>query len=401
MNPVIRNLFSATTLLLLALFGISLPQNPLTWSCLIAVALIYLGLIWLPLGWWTTARYILVASLVIALAGVLFLTRPGGSELPNGLLLIPLILLLAREQGEQRSLATVLAVISIAAMAVLTVGAAYIWTLLSVVIALYVSVRAINIYKQAYSLSQQNVEALSAAHKELQETHAALQAATIDSMRYAALAERARLAREIHDGLGHELTSLVVQLQALEIMLPDDPAQAQQVLPGMLEAARGAMAEVRRAVETWREDESGVGLTALQGLVSQYAAVAPFTLEFQQQGEFSEWPDDLSVALYRILQEALTNITRHAQAKAAWIRLQEIDEYVILTVSDSGTYTENTLLTPGYGIRGILERSQALGGTCSFSQNQPQGLQLRVCLPIRSQPAMPPKPQPERISSHG
>jgi len=383
MNPFIRSLFSATTLLLIALYAFSLPQNPLGWICLALMAMLYLALIWFALEWWTPARNILAVVLMIALAGILFLSHPGSSDLPTGLLLIPLILLMAREQGDQRTLAMLLAVLTMAALVALAYNAAYIWTLLSVVIALYMSVRAINIYKQAYNLSQQNVAELSAAHKELQETHNALQAASVHSMRYAALAERARLAREIHDGLGHQLTSLIVQLQALEIMLPGDPESAGQAVPGMLATAREAMAEVRRAVETWNEDEGGIGLAALQGLVSQYAAVAPFKLEFEQEGEFSEWPQELSVALYRILQEALTNITRHAQASAASIRLEEVDERVILTVSDSGVYTENTLLTPGYGIRGIQERSQALGGSCSFSQNQPQGLKLQVRLPVK------------------
>lgn len=401
MNPFIRNLFSATTLLLVALYALSIPQDPLAWGLLACMAVLYLGIIWLPLNWWTPARYVLGVSLMIVLAGVLVLMLPSSHDLTSGLLLVPLVLLLAREQGEQRNLAALLAVLTMVAMVGLASGAAYTWTLLAVVIALYMSVRAINIYKQAYRLSQQNIEALRAAHQKLQETHDALQAATMDSMRYAALAERARLAREIHDGLGHQLSSLIVQLQAMEIMLPDDPARAQQAVPSMLSAARGAMSEVRQAVETWREDDGRLGLAALQGIVSQYAAIAPFKLEFQQQGEFSEWPDALSAALYRILQEALTNITRHAQAGSAVIQLQESGERVTLTVSDRGIYTADQPLVPGYGMRGIMERSQALGGTCSFSQNQPHGLKLQVCLPLTPPPDLPAGDISEWVPAHG
>ena len=401
MNPFIRNLFSATTLLLVALYALSIPHDPLAWSLLSCMALLYLGIIWLPLSWWTPARYVLGVSLMIALAGILILMLPSSHDLTSGLLLVPLILLLAREQGQQRSLATLLAVLTMVAMVGLAYGSAYTWTLLAVVIALYMSVRAINIYKQAYQLSQQNIEALRAAHQKLQETHDALQAATMDSMRYAALAERARLAREIHDGLGHQLSSLIVQLQALEIMLPDDPAQAQQAVPSMLSSARTAMSEVRRAVETWREDEGGLGLAALQGLVSQYAAIAPFTLEFNQLGEFSEWSDALSAALYRILQEALTNITRHAQAGSAVVQLQEAGGRVTLTVSDRGIYTDDQPLVPGYGMRGILERCQALGGTCSFSQNQPHGLKLEVYLPLMALSGYPAGDTPEWSPANG
>lgn len=401
MSPLIRSLLSAMTLVLIVLYGISLPPAPLAWGSLIALASVYLVMIWFPLDRWTRARYVLAAGLVIGLVGTLLLSHLGGSDLLGDLLLVPLILLLGREQGEPRRAAMLLAALALAAMFAMASGAPYIWTLLPVVAALYMSVRAINIYKQAYQLSQQNVEALKAAHRELQETHEDLQKATVHSMRYAALAERARLAREIHDGLGHQLTSLIVQLQALEIMLPGDPQRASQAVPAILAAARGAMVEVRRAVETWREYESEVGLAALQGLVSQYAAISPFTPEFQPEGEFSEWPDALSVALYRILQEALTNITRHAGASAASIRVQEVDDHVLMTVSDNGTYTEEMPLTPGYGIKGILERSQALGGTCILSQNQPHGLKLQVSLPIAPPAALPAKPWPEWRSAHG
>jgi signal transduction histidine kinase len=382
MSPLTRSLFSAMTLALILMYGTSLPPNPLAWGGLIALASVYLAMIWSSFAWWTAARYALAACLVISLAGILLLSHLGGIDLLGDLLLIPLILFLGREQGEQRWIALVLAILAMAAMFALAKGALYIWTVLPVVAALYMSVRAINIYKQAYQLSQQNVEALRAAHRELQETHAALQEATVYSMRYAALAERTRMAREIHDGLGHQLTSLIVQLQALEIMLPGDPQRASQGVPMLLAAARSAMAEVRRAIETWREDESSLGLAALQGLVSQYADVAPFTLKFQPEGEFSQWPEELSVALYRILQEALTNITRHAQASTACIQLREAGDEVVVTVSDDGIYTEDKPLTPGYGLRGIEERSQGLGGTCSLSQNVPHGLKLQVSLPI-------------------
>jgi signal transduction histidine kinase len=86
-------------------------------------------------------------------------------------------------------------------------------------------------------------------------------------MRYAALEERTRLAREIHDGIGHQLTSLIVQLQALEIMLPNNPEDASRAVTQMLGISRRAMAEVRLAVREWSSDEMGLGLVALKGLV--------------------------------------------------------------------------------------------------------------------------------------
>ncbi len=291
-------------------------------------------------------------------------------------------MLLAREQQKYRNFASLLAAVTLLVMVVILPAYEYALSVVPVVIALYFGIRAINIYKESYRLSQRHVQELAEAHQELQQTHAALQEASVHSMRYAALAERTRLARDMHDGIGHQLTSLIVQLQALEIMLPGDPQQAAHVVPAMLEVAREAMAEVRQVVRAWQEDESGLGLVALQGLVSQCAAHFNLALEFQQQGNLSEWPVELSVTLYRVLQEALTNIMRHAEATTVTIQVQERDQQVLLTVADNGCYTANTELSPGFGIKGIMERSESLGGSCTLSQNQPRGLKLQVMLPI-------------------
>jgi signal transduction histidine kinase len=382
MNRYVRVLFSATTLGIIAVIGRSLQRAPLVWGCLVALAFVYLVMIWAPESRWGRAKYALAVLLVIGLTVILRLANPGRQAIPIALSLVPLALLLAREQGSLRRFTLGLAILTMAAMLVLAPSAAFVWTVLPVVIALYMSVRAIHIYKQAYRLSQQNLDALNKANLELQQTYAALQEATVHSVRYAALSERARLARDIHDGLGHQLTSLIVQLQALEMMLPGDPLRAAQAVPDMLDVTRKAMAEVRQAVETWREDESGSGWVALQGLVSQFTSYAPLALEFQPGPELSEWPAGLNVALYRILQEALTNILRHAQATAAWVQLQEREHRVILTVSDNGRYTTGMPLKDGYGLKGIRERCQALGGVCRVSQRQPHGLKLEVSLPI-------------------
>ncbi len=380
MNRYVRSLLSIATLALIMLYGLSVKPTLLTWGGLSIILLIYLVMTWVRPGWWTRARYALSACPVIAL--LLLLSLFNGRNSYGWSLLLPLVMLLAREQQKYRNFASLLAAVTLLVMVVILPAYEYALSVVPVVIALYFGIRAINIYKESYRLSQRHVQELAEAHQELQQTHAALQEASVHSMRYAALAERTRLARDMHDGIGHQLTSLIVQLQALEIMLPGDPQQAAHVVPAMLEVAREAMAEVRQVVRAWQEDESGLGLVALQGLVSQCAAHFNLALEFQQQGNLSEWPVELSVTLYRVLQEALTNIMRHAEATTVTIQVQERDQQVLLTVADNGCYTANTELSPGFGIKGIMERSESLGGSCTLSQNQPRGLKLQVMLPI-------------------
>lgn len=306
-----------------------------------------------------------------------------GLTLSGNMLFIPLVLLLAREQCKPlRPITLLLAGVAFAAMAVASFPAPFMQPLLLDSGALYICIRAINIYKEANRLSQQQAQELAQARDELQHMYEALQEASLHSLRSATLAERTRLARDMHDGLGHQLTSLIVQLQAPELMLPSDPEQAARTVPVMLEIARQAMAEIRLAVRAWSEDERGLGLAALRGLASQWAAHASLALEFRQDDDLSAWPVETSVTLYRILQEALTNIMRHARATTASIEVWEDQQAVIMTVSDNGSYSDAAGFATGFGTRGMIERAQAAGGTCTFSQNQRQGLRIQIRLPL-------------------
>jgi signal transduction histidine kinase len=201
-------------------------------------------------------------------------------------------------------------------------------------------------------------------------------------MRYAALEERTRLAREIHDGIGHQLTSLIIQLQALEIMLPDNPKEASELVSQLLPIARRAMAEVRLAVREWSDDEMGLGLIALKGLVSQTQARSELHISFIQDSEITEWPVDTSIVLYRILQESLTNILRHSCAKSVTVYIREKEDKIVLVVSDDGQYTGEIPLIPGFGLKGLMERCQKHGGSCSISPEKPHGLRIEAILPI-------------------
>ncbi|HEX8033727.1 MAG TPA: histidine kinase, partial [Ktedonobacterales bacterium] len=322
MNEMNRNvsiLFSGTLLVSFVLYTRTFPRSPVAWVGVAGIMLIYLTMIWAPQRWWTRTTYIASVCLVLAIA--IALAPIHGKSAADPYLLFPLVLLLAKEQHHYRHIATVLAALTLVVFFVFALPStgAFIWG--GGVLALYFSVRAINIYKVAHRLSESRLHALDQAHQELQKVHAELQEARLHSMRYAALVERTRLAQEVHDGLGHQLTSLIVQLQALEIMLPGDPERAAASVPAMLDAARKAMAEVRLAVREWRDDESGLGLVALQGLVWQTAARSQLAFDFEQEGSISDWSTDLSVAIYRTVQEALTNIMRHAGATAATVKV--------------------------------------------------------------------------------
>ncbi|QBD80767.1 sensor histidine kinase [Ktedonosporobacter rubrisoli] len=392
MSIYIRILFSLTIGGLVLLSGFSLRPVPLQCGVLILLLLTYLCMIWLRQDLWTHTRYVLLTALLLALVGILRLSY--GINLYYGYLMIPLVLLLAKEQQQEyRRFAALLAAITVLALFAICYPSTFVFQVLAYTIVLYICIRAINIYKEATRLSQQHVQELAQAHHELQHLYEALQEASLHSLRYTVLAERTRLARDMHDGLGHQLTALIVQLQALELMLPADPPQAARTVPAMLEIARQAMAEIRLAVREWSEDERGLGLTALRSLASQWAAHALLTLEFRQDDDLSDWPVETSATLYRILQEALTNVVRHADATAVTVEVQEDQQKVTMTVSDNGTYTDAAGFVLGFGTRGMRERAQAAGGSCSFLQRRPHGMQVRISLPLE------PAPSSERLAS--
>ena len=142
------------------------------------------------------------------------------------------------------------------------------------------------------------------------------------------------------------------------------------------------MAEVRVAVKEWSDDEMGLGLIALKGLISQTQARSAIQFSFIQESEITEWPIEISIVLYRILQESLTNILRHSNAISVEVRIKETKDQVVLIVSDNGQYTENKPLTPGFGIKGIMERCKLQGGTCNIIPERPHGLRMEIILPI-------------------
>ncbi|EKQ57464.1 MULTISPECIES: sensor histidine kinase [unclassified Clostridium] len=337
-------------------------------------------LIWSKKTKWNSMTYICISIFIIAMGMILQYCY--GVEAST--ILWPLIWAFGVMPGTYNNLSVVLAFLTTVLILIMSYTFPFPFGTLFNLVGVYLGIRSIRIRQEAYRTSQLHLSELNKAHRELQEAHAELQEASVYSMRYAALEERTRLAREIHDGIGHQLTSLIVQLQALEIMLPQDPGKASELVSQLLKISRQTMAEVRVAVKEWSDDEMGLGLIALKGLISQTQARSAIQFSFIQESEITEWPIEISIVLYRILQESLTNILRHSNAISVEVRIKETNDQVVLIVSDNGRYTENTPLTPGFGIKGIMERCKLQGGTCNIIPERPHGLRVEVILPIEN-----------------
>jgi signal transduction histidine kinase len=196
--------------------------------------------------------------------------------------------------------------------------------------------------------------------------------------------ERRRLRRDLHDGLGAQLAGLNVQAGSLRRLIPHDPAAADELVVELREELRGAIADIRRLVYDLRPpalDDLGL-VGALRRLAERYG------LEGQQPQVLVEAPEDLprlpaavEVAVYRITQEALTNVVRHAQAKSCIVRLAVMKEDVTLDILDDGAGIPAEP-TAGVGLSSMRERAAELGGSCVVESVPKGGTRVLVRLPL-------------------
>jgi signal transduction histidine kinase len=219
------------------------------------------------------------------------------------------------------------------------------------------------------------------ARAALAEANARLRTYADQAESLATAAERTRLAREIHDGLGHHLTVVQMQVRAARAVLPADRDRADELLGKAEDQSRAALAEVRRSVRALREPwETGPVTRAIEALTAESAA-AGLAASVEVRGEHRTLPADAERALYRATQEALTNVRKHAAGTRAHVLLDySAPDLVRLQVQDDGTG-----LPPaqgnGFGLTGVRERVGRLGGTVDLASRPGAGVTMTVELP--------------------
>jgi signal transduction histidine kinase len=184
--------------------------------------------------------------------------------------------------------------------------------------------------------------------------------------RSAALAERGRIARDMHDVLAHSLSALAVQLEGARLLARDRKTD-----PDVVEAiekahhlAGGGLEEARRTIEALRGDDLP-GPSRLAALAESFGEQAGVETSFDVAGEARELSSEARLALYRTAQEALTNVRKHARPERVDLHLRYGEQGTSLVVEDHGTPQVNGALAHtggGYGLSGMRERAELLGG---------------------------------------
>ncbi|MEG4211049.1 sensor histidine kinase [Microcoleus sp. S13_B4] len=232
---------------------------------------------------------------------------------------------------------------------------------------------------------RQSREQLEIAHDKLAITHEQLRHYALRIEDQATLQERNRIAREIHDGLGHTLAAQTIQLNNALLFWKSEDEKALEFLKQAKQLGSEALLEIRKSVSVLRSNP-------LQGL-SLESAIDKLLQDFQRMTaiEVSNsirlpvlLSQEINTTLYRIVQESLTNIHKHADGTMVTVGLQQHAGHIYLSISDNGKGFDPAQNTTGFGLQGMRERVAALSGLFAIYSEPGNGCRISVSLPSQN-----------------
>lgn len=217
-------------------------------------------------------------------------------------------------------------------------------------------------------------QALAAANRKLAQF-----AATTEQL--AVSQERNRLARELHDTLAHSLSGVSVQLEAVQALWEVDRSAARTMLDQALRSTRSGLTEARRALLALRAkplEDFGLAL-ALRSLAESLATRAGLELDLNVHAHLEHLAPDVEQCVYRVAQEALTNVARHADARSLHVALTRDNGHVVLIIADDGRGFDPAAVNGAhYGLKGLRERTEMIGGRLDVDSRPEQGTTVRL-----------------------
>ncbi|BFT75432.1 sensor histidine kinase [Paenibacillus sp. P36] len=200
------------------------------------------------------------------------------------------------------------------------------------------------------------------------------------------LEERNRMARELHDTVGHTFTSVIMGMDAVSYLIEAAPDKAKEKLDVLRGVTRNGLEEVRRSIHQMVPKEGDMLLSQqLTRLANEFALHTGTQIRFTTVGEEFEIPKQTKLSLIRCLQESLTNAKRHGRATTVEIKLNYVDDGVGIRIEDDGVGTEQ--LKVGFGINAMQERIFALQGTLQVSSTVGQGTVVECFIPAKRLPS--------------
>lgn len=242
------------------------------------------------------------------------------------------------------------------------------------------------IFYVAYLIRQERLNRRRAEQlvRELEASHRQLQAYAAQVAELATTEERNRLAREIHDSLGHYMTVINVQLEKALTFRDRNPEEAEQAVRDSKQLASEALREIRRSVSALRDTPEAFSLSqALTKLVGNMNT-GQFSIELDIQGDEAGFSRRSLMTLYRAAQEGLTNIQKHAQASRVTVRVRLNAQEADLFIEDNGQgFNPDTLAgkAGSYGLQGVRERLELIRGSLKLESVPGEGTSLLITVP--------------------
>ncbi|MBI4282578.1 MAG: HAMP domain-containing protein [Chloroflexi bacterium] len=196
--------------------------------------------------------------------------------------------------------------------------------------------------------------------------------------------EQKRVARELHDGAAQHLATLLVALDRAELLLLSGNQPGEEIWHQAQEEARQALAEIRRLVSGLRPaalDDLGL-VPAIRGYAENRLKPLGIMLRYEVVGQERRLGSSLESALFRIVQEAVNNVIRHAEAQHVRVQLEFTGKAVSATVEDDGVGFDSSAKSQGIGLAGMRERASLVGGVLSLHSSSKSGTRVSVTIPL-------------------
>jgi signal transduction histidine kinase len=237
-----------------------------------------------------------------------------------------------------------------------------------------------------YILAQQRAQ-LCELVDELRRAKSDLEASAAQTEELAALRERTRLSREMHDSIGHALVVVNVKLEAAQRLYARESRRGDAELEETRALVRETMAELRRSLADLRAPLPNHAnlAAALRCTAAEIEARSTLAVNVQAP-EYLRLPPETSEAFWRVGREALSNVERHAAAASASVQLEQINGKLVLRIIDDGSGIRQADLARSghYGVMGMRERIVALGGTLQITARHEGGTIVEASVPIKT-----------------
>ncbi len=202
-------------------------------------------------------------------------------------------------------------------------------------------------------------------YRELLDVHKKLKEYTDEVKRLSIVEERNRIAREIHDSLGHSMTALIMQLQMAEHYMGEDSGKSKELLANSVITAKNSLTGIREVVETLRGyDAVNLSQEAIKKLIQEFSQKTGAEIKLTVTGEQDIKNSGAIADLYRIVQESMTNSIRHGNASKIDVTINYTRNSISFSIKDNGSGALD--IHEGFGLKGIRERAKAFNGNVEY-----------------------------------